>query len=319
MADHTASPAGKPGGPTGHEPGVRRRCNARRVLAVIGATALRRMPRSQRISPSPGAPARVMTGHGARACRGTPAAASSFARRTGPVPPKGIILSPDRRARIATGPPATRRSPTRGRGPQRRTRPPRPCRPIDPRLALRALRSRLPCPPPGRPPRYGERSRLTGQVRPEEPQGVPTAFDHDAARQAHSCPHHRGPKTGQGVKMCRAEPAPEPVRSRDLYQGQPNEGFHRAQWKRGPSRSTLRFHGSVYVEIPRSSGRPRIRRVCHCGWPPPSGPSARSVTMWPFGGTLDAELTSRSCSRARRSGISSRIRIPPLRYYSGKA
>ena len=31
--------------------------------------------------------------------------------------------------------------------------------------------------------------------------------------------------------MCRTEPAPKPVRSRDLYQGQPNEGFHRTQWK----------------------------------------------------------------------------------------
>ena len=74
-------------------------------------------------------------------------------------------------------------------------------------------------------PRNGERSRLTGQVRPEKPQGVPTTFDHDAARQAHPCPHHRGQKTGQGVEMRRAEPAPEAVGNRDLYQGQAHEGF----------------------------------------------------------------------------------------------
>jgi hypothetical protein len=31
--------------------------------------------------------------------------------------------------------------------------------------------------------------------------------------------------------MRRAEPAPEAVGNRDLYQGQAHEGFRRAQWK----------------------------------------------------------------------------------------
>ena len=77
--------------------------------------------------------------------------------------------------------------------------------------------------------RNGKRDRLTGHFRPEEPQGIPTTLDHEAARQADSRPHRRGEQTPQGIEMRRAKPAPEAVWGRDFDQGHPQEGLRRAE------------------------------------------------------------------------------------------